>query len=90
MSRSANTNIIGFADVKLYGTPDPQLQADIDAVDNWAKLTQMALNAGKCQLIHIGRKNPKYNYKIGGDMIFPTSKVRDLGLLVDDSDFRTT
>ena len=38
LSRSVNTNIIGFADdVKLYGIPGPQLQADIDAVDNWAK-----------------------------------------------------
>ena len=84
LSRSVNTNIIGFANVKFYGIPGPQLQAVIDVVDNWAKLNQMALNAGKCQLIHIGRKNPKYNYKIGGDLILPTSKVCDLGILVDD------
>ena len=45
---------------------------------------RMTLNAGKCQLIHIGIKNPKYNYKSGGDLILPTSNVCDPEILVDE------
>ena len=44
----------------------------------------MEFNVGKCKIMHLGKKNPKHSYTMGGVELEKTSEERDLGLLVDD------
>ena len=56
-------------DIKLYRTVDTKtdaelLQKDIDAVTQWSKMWQLPFNESKCKVVHYGKKNPKYEYRM--------------------------
>ena len=64
-------NIQLFADgAKIFKTvkneEDHQdLVKDLDNLENWAtRLWQMRFNVGKCKVLHLGRRNPHYEYGI--------------------------
>lgn len=44
----------------------------------------MRFNKGECRILHLGRKNPKYHYRLGADLLGSSSVEKDLGVLVDD------
>ena len=77
-------------DTKLYRTVDTKtdadlLQKDIDAVTQWSKTWQMPFNESKCKVVHYGKKNPKYEYRMSTDTNVTTvasgNEERDLGVL---------
>ena len=41
------------------------LAKDLDNLENWARLWQMRFNVGKCKVLHLGRRNPHYEYNMG-------------------------
>ena len=60
------------------------LQRDLMEVQKWAEKWKMEFNVGKCKMMHIGRKNPKNVYSMGGTELETTSAERDLGVTIDD------
>ena len=59
------------------------LQQDLDSLETWAAASQLRYNAAKCQVLHIGARNPQHEYRIAGLEIPSYDVVKDLGVLID-------
>ncbi|PKU38795.1 hypothetical protein llap_10901 [Limosa lapponica baueri] len=83
--------LIKFADdTKLGGLADtPEgcatIQWDLNRLESWAEKNLMRFNKGKCRVLHLGRKNPRHQYRLGVDLLGSITEEKDLGVLVDDS-----
>merc|ERR1711923_376589 len=49
----------------------------------WTKLWGVNFNCGKCGVMHLGKNNPNYPYKIDGKPLNVTCSEKDLGVYVD-------
>jgi len=61
------------------------LRDDLRKLDEWAKNWQMQFNKDKCVVMHIGRSNKQFEYKLGDDVLKASVKEKDLGITVDNS-----
>lgn len=52
-------------------------------MDNWTERNVMSLNEGKCRVLHLGRNNPRHQYRLGSELLESSSVKRDLGVVVD-------
>ena len=60
------------------------LANDLDNLENWARLWQMRFNVGKCKVLHLGRRNPRYEYNMGDRTLETATEENDLGVIIDD------
>ena len=77
-------------DIKIYSSFDRKEngrhnhQKAINIVDDWSKMWQLPLAPKKCQVLYLGRQNPKFNYKLDGKTLKKTKEVEDLGFIINE------
>ncbi|GAB0205653.1 mitochondrial enolase superfamily member 1 [Grus japonensis] len=57
-------------DTKLCGVVETlegrdAIQRDLDRLERWARENRMKFNKAKCKVLHVGRRNPKHDYRLG-------------------------
>ena len=62
-----------------------EMQKDIDTLEAWAKTWKMRFNVKKCKVMHVGRKNKRYEYKMGGEQLEEVEEEKDLGVWTHSS-----
>ena len=62
-----------------------EMQRDIEALEAWAKTWKMRFNVKKCKVMHVGRKNERFEYRMGGEKLEEVEEEKDLGVWVHSS-----
>jgi hypothetical protein len=85
--------ILKFADdTKLFGSASSDddiesLRYDLNRLFEWSEKWQMKFNVEKCVVMHVGAKNVKAQYDIGGKSLTKVEEEKDLGVIFN-KDFK--
>uniref|UniRef100_A0A8C5R698 Reverse transcriptase domain-containing protein n=1 Tax=Leptobrachium leishanense TaxID=445787 RepID=A0A8C5R698_9ANUR len=59
-----------------------QMTNDLGKLKKWSELWQLSFNVDKCKIMHLGRKNPRAEYRIFDTVLTSTSEGWDLGDII--------
>ena len=70
-------------DVKILVPPSMQniAQSDFDCLSQWENTWKLNFNVGKCKVMHCGRNNTEFNYKLNSKDLEVITEERDLGVV---------
>lgn len=54
------------------------IQRDLDRLEEWAHANLMKFPKAKCKVLHLGKSNPQYQYRLGNEQIEGSSVKKDL------------
>lgn len=57
------------------------MHRNLDKLESWV-ITNLVKLKSKCQILHLGRGNLGYMYRLGNEMLRSSPTERDLGVLV--------
>ena len=74
-------------DVKILVEPFSQdiAQSDLDYLSEWENIWKLKFNVDKCKVLHCGRSNVKYKYKLNSGDLEVITEERDLGVIFNES-----
>ena len=85
------SSLVKFADdTKLGGLANSLehtkvIQEDLDRIQKWAETWQMKFNIAKRKVLHVGNKNIRQDYFMGGIKLECAQVEKDLGVMVDEN-----
>ena len=88
LEKDINSKVSMFADdTKLHAVVNKEedaniLRRDLNRIWQWSLDWQMQFNVEKCAVMHIGKKNPRLPYSMGGNVIQTIQEGKDLGVLI--------
>ena len=79
-------------DIKIMGGVSSkedieQIRRDLRKLYEWSNEWQLGFNLDKCKVMHIGSKNGKAEYEMGGKVLDEVEEEKDLGVIIS-KDFK--
>ncbi|XP_065665619.1 uncharacterized protein LOC136087041 [Hydra vulgaris] len=60
------------------------LQKDLNKLLDWSNKCLITFNGDMCKVMHIGKLNPQFNYKLENHVLQKTENERDLGVIISN------
>jgi len=91
LDEGLKNKILKFADdTKIWGRVNSKeevllMQEDLKKLSEWSEKNAMPFNVTKCKVMHVGRKNPRQEYILKGQILSSIKEEKDLGVFFSES-----